>query len=330
MPDRPIAIAPCCLRSHRYRLGLTFRRLELLGANDDDDGVASEYIGLIVAPGYEEAAASFFIDAVAAGKFGQWDECVLDMMHGECPTLPHLAARAMDHGFPAQLTKDMDAPYVTLPTSWETYTAALSKKHRQSIKYSLRDFEAWVGERGYHLHRATSLEELQQGVEILGRLHEERWLAEGHSGAFSSPRFDAFHSETAPKFFADGRASVMWLTVGDEPVAAHYHFLLNGRLYFYQSGRRMNAPPTVRLGIVMIALVIQDAIARGLTEFDCLGGAAQYKSTFTKSSHPLMSLRFARPSWRENLRTRLIRIRDQVRHGATRTPDALQSLLGRR
>lgn len=150
--------------------------------------------------------------------------------------------------------------YVALPSNWESFTASLGKKRRQSLKYAIRDFEAWAGERGYKLHRAHDLASLERGLEIVRKFHAERWRAAREEGAFARPRFRAFHDEIAPALFAAGRANVLWLTVGGEPVAGHYHFRLGDRVYFYQSGRMMQVPKTVRLGIVMMALAVRDAI----------------------------------------------------------------------
>ena len=39
----------------------------------------------------------------------------------------------------------------------------------------------------------------------------------------------------------------------------------------------MDAPPKVRLGIVQVIFAIQEAMRRGLGEFDFLGDASPYK-----------------------------------------------------
>jgi CelD/BcsL family acetyltransferase involved in cellulose biosynthesis len=320
--DRLVAIAPCCLRSFRYRLGLTFRRLEWMGAAEGEwDGVASEHLGLIVAAGYERAAAHAFVDAAVAGEFGRWDECVLEMMDEDHPVVAHLADRLGELKFSPNVSATMDAPYVELSSTWEAYMASLGKKRRQSIKYALRDFEAWAGSEGCALHRSSDRSSLEQGLAIVRDLHEERWRAAGEEGAYSRGRFPAFHADIAPRLHAQDRADILWLTVGDQPVAAHYHLRLGNRVYFYQSGRKMDVPKSVRLGIVMMAYVLRDAMAREMVEFDCLGGQATYKSLFARSSRTLVRMRVARRGWRESLRNTLIRTRDFARKGFSRAEE---------
>lgn len=312
--DRLVGILPFCLRHFRYRFPLTFKRLELLGASEkEDDSVTSEFIGPIVARGYEEAVATAFVDAAFAGKFGSWDECVLEMMDGKSAAVQSILELLKQRQTGAEVLDLMQAPYVELPASWEIFTASLGKKRRQSIKYAMRDFETWAGDRGYELRRARDANTLRQGLDIVRRLHAERWQAFPNETPVARPRFRAFHDEVAPILFASGQANVLWLTVGEEPVAAHYHFRLGDRVYFYQSGRKMMVPKTVRLGIVMMAMAVRDAIDAGMREFDCLGGAAPYKSLFTHTSRSLVRIRVARNGWRETTRIRLVRLRDAAR-----------------
>ncbi len=55
----------------------------------------------------------------------------------------------------------------------------------------------------------------------------------------------------------------------------------------------------------MFILAIQDAMARGLGEFDFLGGDSAYKPYFTSLTRPLVTLRAARPTLRETTRRTL-------------------------
>lgn len=309
-----VAIAPCCRRVFRYRLGIRFERLDLLGAGEGEaDSVCSEYLGLIVREGYEERAAGAFAAEVIKGGFGPWDECVLEMMHGKSPIVEAIARWFGEHGLTPELSTTMEAPYVALPSNWASFERTLGKKRRQAVKYAIRDFAVWAGERGYTLRRASDGQSLQEGFRILLDLHEERWRGDGKAGAFASPRFRAFHEEVAPQFLATGQLDLSWVTVGDEPVAAHYSFTADGRNYFYQSGRKMDVPKAIRPGIVMMRLAVEDAMNRGMREFDLLGGKSQYKMLFARATRPLVRLRVARPRLREYLRRTLARCRELAR-----------------
>src|SRR5439155_26028267 len=152
------------------------------------------------------------------------------------------------------------------------------------------------------LERVVSAEELARGRDILARLHNERWDAVGRRGAFASLRFRAFHDALMPKLLAAGKLELAWLSVGNQPVAAAYNIIANGKTYYYQCGRRLDVPQGQRPGIAVIARCIQEAIRAGRREFDFLAGVSQYKRELSLACRPIVSLRVARPSFREMLR----------------------------
>lgn len=313
---RLVGLLPICARTYAYRPGLSFRRLEWMGASEGElDSITSEYLGPIIAKGYEAQAAAALADGLIAGAFGSWHECVLEMMNGESPLVEMIEAAFKAKGMNVERRTTMEAPFVALPADWSAYEAQLGKK-RRLVNNAIRDFEALAGPDGYAIGRATDRASFQAGFEILSELHEERWRAEGKSGAFSRPRFTAFHREVGLGLLEQGRLDLFWIELAGRPVAAHYLLKHRQRTLFYQSGRKMDLPGNVRPGIVIMALALREAIARGDREFDLLGGKSQYKMMFTRTLRPLVRLRVARPSLRERVRTTLIAARDLMRRDA--------------
>jgi CelD/BcsL family acetyltransferase involved in cellulose biosynthesis len=298
--DALVGVAPLCRRKFKYRAGIPFRRLELMGAGGEEvDGVCGEYLGPIDAKGRETDVARAFAAALQRDALGPWDELVLEHMDGH-----GAMTAALIEALPAirgDLTchTEVQAYYLPLPADWEAFLATLHGKRRQKFRRTWKDFVAWVGDKGYVLERARSAEDVPRGMTILAALHAQRWQEEGQQGVFASPRFSRFHQQFATRLLEDNQLDLLWLTVGNEPVAAHYSFAVGGKVYFYQSGRRMDVPSNVRIGIVMFMLAIQDAMARGLAEYDFLGGESAYKLSFTTLTRPLLSARVARRTLRE-------------------------------
>ena len=300
--DRLVGLAPMCRRTYRYRPGLPFQRLEWLGADvDEGDGVCSDWLHLIVRPGFEAMVCERFVSDVVAGRFGRWHEWVLSAADGDHPLTPLLKDAWSRAGFAVRETRTNDAPFLVLPESWDAFLKPLSKKRRQSFVYSVRDFERWA-EGTEQLHEATDAESLARGKAILIDLHRERWQAEGGTGVFESPRFVAFHDAFLRDALQAGRLKLQWLTVRGEPVAVHYSFLYADRLYYYQTGRRSGTPANVRLGIVLLIYAMQGLMRDGVRELDFLAGPAQYKRLFTGAERPVVELRVARVGPREGLR----------------------------
>ncbi|MBI3406767.1 MAG: GNAT family N-acetyltransferase [Planctomycetes bacterium] len=302
MGDRLVGMAPLCARRKTCRLGIPFRRLEFLGSDvDEHDGVCSEYLGVIAEKGFEAEVARTLAADLHSGAFGAWDEVVLSAMDGTA-AMPELLLREFEaQGLRAERKQSTSATFVTLPGAWDEYLRSLGKKKRQGLTYALRDFQSWAGP-DWQLVHARTPEQLEQGRQILKKLHNDRWQADGKSGAFASPRFDAFHEAVMPALLAEGRLDLIWLCVRGTPVAAHYHIAANGKTYFYQSGRECDVPAKLRLGIVMAALAIKEAIAAGISEFDFLGGEDAYKRQLARESRPIVQIRVARKCAVEKLR----------------------------
>jgi CelD/BcsL family acetyltransferase involved in cellulose biosynthesis len=300
---RLVGIWPLCKRRVWHRPGIPLTRLEFLGADvDEHDGVCSEYLGPIVRAGAEEEVQRAFFDALQRGSFGAWHELVLTAMDGAAALPGHLENVFLKAGHRVELSTTTESPYLRLPETWDAYLKSLDKKRRHNIVRALRDFEAWAGA-DWKLEQARTQEELVRGQKILWDLHTERWHdGAGLSGAFASPRFAAFHQQLMPQLLEEGKIDLFWLTVRGEPVGVHYQIVANKKVYFYQCGRKLDVPDKIRIGVVMLARAIQRAIARGLREFDFLGGPAFYKMQLTQTTRPIVTLRVARPSILESLK----------------------------
>lgn len=308
-----VGLAPLCIRQYVYRFVLVFRRLQFLGVDaNEKDGVFSEYMGFIARRGYEEAVASLFVQALSAGGFGAWHEIVLAMMNGDNPMAGHIEASLARVGLAGSRRASMSGYYIKLPRTWDAYLQSLTSSRRYRIKNSLSRFEEWAAEKGgWTLERATTPETLEEGYAALVELHEERWRVEGGDGAFSSPRFKAFHRDYISSMLQSGDVDLCWLKVGGQAVAAIYTIRNGKNVLAYQYGRAMGLPARVRVGIVINALMIKEAIARGDEEFDFLGGEARYKVEFASDARDLVQIRAARPTAREYVRLGMINARDR-------------------
>lgn len=297
---RLIALAPLCRTRFWHRPGIPFRRLEWLG-NDvpEEDGVCSDFLNLIVRKGHEDRVIQAFVEGVIDGRFGPWDECVLGRMAGDAALTRQLQNAFRHAGHAAEAMQQDIAPYLPLQGTWEEYLAALPKRKRQGLTAALRHFEKWAGE--YRLERAATADQLAAGMRILADLHRARWQGE-RPGVFDAPRFRAFHDRYARLLLDQKRLELAWLTAHGEPAAALYGFAADGKMCFYQCGRRLGLPSAVRLGIVMVIFALRRAFDMGLREFDFLAGHDAYKFEFTDRSRPIVSLRVARRCLPELLR----------------------------
>ncbi|AKT36132.1 GNAT family N-acetyltransferase [Chondromyces crocatus] len=299
---RLVGLAPFCERPRRHRVGLSLRTLELCGSGEDEaDETGSDYLGVIVERGAESSVARALADALATDALGAWDELRMPAMRGD-DVFPVLLSRELRaRGASAHLEITGACPHIPLPASWDGYLAALPSSRRYMVRRSLRDLEAWAGS-PLRLTRVTRADELPTAMETLIRLHEARWSADEKPGAFASPRFRAFHEAVMPALLERGSLDLSWLEVRGEPIAAVYNIVWQGRVSFYQGGRRPDLPQNLRAGIAMHALAIREAIAAGHKEYDFLAGTSRYKMDLSLAVRPLVRLYATRPSLTDTVR----------------------------
>lgn len=331
--DRLVGLAPLLARRHVYRPWIPFRRLEMLGTGERQaDETCGDYLGVIAERGREDDVASSIAGCLVAGAVGAWDELVLSSTNGESP-MPAALRRACEaRGLATELAEVSSSPYVPLPGTWDEYLGALKQTKRSKLRKALRAFEAWAGGEP-RIVRVRSREEIAEGRRVLMTLHGERWASEG---AFASSKFRQFHERLMPELLDAGALDLGWMSVRDEPVAAFYSFRYNGKVLFYQTGRRLDIPDEVRVGITMHAYLIRSAIEDGLREYDFMAGISQYKMSLALATRPLVSLRVVRPSLVERARSaseRGVAIAREARDWArarelpARTPARLRSLV---
>ena len=301
--DRLVGLAPLLYRTCWHRPGIPFRRLELIGSGEREaDEIASEYLGVLSKRGREQEIAFALVDALVSGRLGGWDELVLPRMSGDASMTGALSGALEASGLRVEVAHASSSFYAPLPASWDDYLASLSSSRRYRLRRTLRDFKDWAGG-SYRLERAQTHAELLRGLAILEELHGERWRAAGRHGMFASARFRRFHQRVMPALHRRGALDILWLEARGEPIAALYNLICRGRVQFYQSGRRVDLPSHVKVGVVVHALAIDRAIAESRTEYDFLAGRARYKQELGPAHRRLVTLRaLPRRSAREDAR----------------------------
>lgn len=292
--DRLVGLAPLLRRPTFYRRLMPVRRLELVGSGERErDEICSDYNGIVAEPGYEAAVVDAVIAELAAHR--SWEHLLLHGLDGSSPLVPLLERALAAHGMPSTQRELSICPYIALPRTFEEYVAALSPSKRKFVRKCLRDFEKWAPD-----HRFVVAEDragLAEGQRILQTLHGTRWQEDGESGVFASSKFAAFHREMMATLLDKKALQLGWVMANDRPQAIIYNFLWKGRSHSYQSGRAVDLPNSIRVGIVAHLYAIQDSIGRGLAEYDFLAGRQRYKLELSKSSRPLIAISAWRRPW---------------------------------
>ncbi len=169
-------------------------------------------------------------------------------------------------------------PLLRLPASFEEYLAQRSsnfrgetRRRRRALWRAFPQAEFRVIEPGVDMASA---------LESLFELHNLRRRQKGGRGLFEEARQRLFHLQLCESSRSPVLPRVYLLENEGQALAALYGFQVGGRFAFYQSGM----DPAVAEhspGGVLMGLIVEDCIRRGLTEFDYLRGEEAYKSRWT-------------------------------------------------
>jgi CelD/BcsL family acetyltransferase involved in cellulose biosynthesis len=241
------------------------RSIRMMG----DGLLCPDHLDLLAAPGREAAVVSLLRDWLCRPG-----ECLLDL-RGIRP------GSRLAEALPGRIRREpmAGAPFTPLPGSPEAYRAALPSQFRRNLRVSARRLAA----EGV-THRAIRGRAVTRRLGILRELHRSQW---GSRSGFL-PVFDRFAAGFAGGCAAD-EVVVHELGHDDLVVATVTAFEVAGRVSLYQSARltdrRWRDATTV-----LLAAIIDDACARGLSEVDFLRGDEPYKGRFAPDRREMLRL----------------------------------------
>ena len=234
-----------------------------------DGSLCPDHLDLLAAPGHEATVVSLLRDWLCRPG-----ERLLDLKGIR-------AGSRLIEALPGRVRRQpmAVAPFTPLPDSPEAYRAALPSQFRKNLRVSAKRLAA----EGV-THQAIRGRAVLQRLDILRELHQAQW---GSRSGFL-PVFDRFAAGFAGGCTAD-EVVVHELGNDDLVVATVTAFEVAGRVSLYQSARltdrRWRDATTV-----LLAAIIDDACARGLSEVDFLRGDEPYKGRFTPNHREMLRL----------------------------------------
>jgi CelD/BcsL family acetyltransferase involved in cellulose biosynthesis len=289
--DAIIGIAPFYVRKRFLGKIYPVRRMMFIGTQERGEGdVGSDYMNLI----YREGEAKNVVHALfrAIAERDMCDEIYLSKMDAASNTFDLFQQEARSAGFLALIADEFVSPYIKLPATWDDYLSTLNT----SMRYKIRNERRKLQKSGNTAtNRVENTEDLERGFEELFALHRKRWEARGSEGAFSHPQFTQFHKRIMPSMLKNGRLELVLLSENGNTRAVLYNIIYNDKIYFYQSGID-TVDGKAAYGYVLHSHCIEDAIMRGLREYDFLpkGKSDDYKGRFAKDCRILSDLYIAR------------------------------------
>jgi CelD/BcsL family acetyltransferase involved in cellulose biosynthesis len=300
-------IAPLFKERRLYFKHFPVWRVGFLGT----EMVHSDYLDFIVKPGLEpEALTSLF--EYFHGLQDNWDVLELSDIKDGSPTLDYFAG--LEGDIPYRISTRMGelCPYLALPSTLSAYRSALSRNTRYNISRRSKNLAKSFGGRKVSLeekgdgHGRQTMENL---IHCLFHLHRKRWAGRNQKTLFSTSQVEQFHTALLPELMEKKKILIHSLSIDSQPVALLYGFIYGEKYYFYQSG----FDPTFSSyspGLVLMNFSIEQAIQKGLAEYDFLRGEEIYKGKFTDSFRRTHHVEI----WRNEVKRKYLRAVREIYH----------------
>jgi CelD/BcsL family acetyltransferase involved in cellulose biosynthesis len=263
------------------------RRWQLLG-----NGVTGADALDVLARAGEGAAVRDALARALAAEVAEWDVVDLEDLPCGSPTVGAIRRAVTPRGVRAQVERGFVCPAFAVRGTFEEHLARI--RRRETYGRRVR----WLARQpGFGIDVATSVEEAAGAMEDFLRLHRLRWAEEGGSYGIPPGLVEAFHREVAPLLAARGWLRLYRLSVQGRAVAAVYGIEVGRRFYYYQSG--WDPAWSARSpGVVLVGRTVEDAYARGLSDYDFLRGTEPYKLDWAADRRETCTVRLRAPSLR--------------------------------
>jgi CelD/BcsL family acetyltransferase involved in cellulose biosynthesis len=260
-----IGIAPLMYSVHTM-FGLRRGKIEFIGTPDSD------YHNFIITEKREDCL-NLFIDHIRKIR-EKWDCVDLREIPEDAEYLPFLGKISN------KIIKIHSCPYISLPHTANSLLKNFGSKLRHNLRREFRKAEKnfktnWLN---YSDKQSWDI-----GMPIFFELHQKRWTSKRFPGTYAEEKLRNFHLDIAKSFSQKGWLGLYVLEFSGKPVSVLYGFKYQSKFYFYLSGFD---PAYYRysVGTLLQAYVMMQCIKEGLSEFDFLRGAEEYKNRWTKTA----------------------------------------------
>jgi len=231
--------------------------------------------------------ANWLLTARERDRENFWDVMELDCVLASEAAVSRLVESLSEAGCWVHCRRGLNCWRLPLPESWDDLVGRYSKSQLRRVRRLTRKMS--IEERGV-LQTVSDAAQLPDALDLLVRLHQQRWQHAGQPGCFASPRFESFLRDVAHRLLAVGKLNLCWLELEGRPVAVEFAPLGEQTTYVYQGGvdpQALNESP----GHMMTFSLVREAIRRGHRMYDLLRGDEPYKAEWGAVRHRTFSMR---------------------------------------
>jgi CelD/BcsL family acetyltransferase involved in cellulose biosynthesis len=238
--------------------------------------ICSDYVGLPSVQGHQiqvaQATAKWF--ASQPRKLLDCPTAIqIEGHRADCPQLRAFFQALEDRGWTQDSVHIESAWRTELPTSFPEYELLVSRNRRKKIRLAIKMRER--GELDFAIHSQPA--QVEAHWQDFVWLHQNRRQSLGQPGCFADPVFSKFLHTATIELTRKQVGGLAFLKYQGLPLAAVLIFQAQGGWFVYQTGidsTRLKLQP----GHMVVTLMIQEAIRRGIQFIDFMRGDEPYKS----------------------------------------------------
>ena len=283
--SRLVGIAPMMISTEKSLLG-EVRHVRFIGSSNN----ASDYCDFITDPAVPRALDALLDEVgVSSGRFDRMD---LSNFPSHSANRSRILEYCKSRKTRLAVDFQADAPVRILGD----VQADLKAANKSSLKRHTKFFQKSGDLR---FHACTSEDEILGFLDMFFEQHEARWAQSGSPSQFLDPAQRAFYRDLVRRAFHQGWLRFDVVMFNETPLAFHFGFQYKGRFIWYK--------PTFDVqfasrspGEVLIKFLLEDAIRKGLQEFDFTVGSESFKYRFAnriRYNERLIAFRSAGDYW---------------------------------
>jgi CelD/BcsL family acetyltransferase involved in cellulose biosynthesis len=232
----------------------------------------ADYVDFIFARGREVECLAASLDAIAAPGFwggGEDGGVTLCNIPEASTTLAFLPELAAARGWRLETALEDVCPLIVLPDTFDGWLAMLDGKERRETQRKLRR----ASEDTQVVYAADSAR-LEADVDTFIQLMKASTYAKS---GFMTARMERYFHAICRAMFDAGRLQLAFLEVEGQRAAAYLNFVYDNKVLVYNSGLDPARFSYLSPGVVLMARLIERAIAEKRSVLDFLQGNEEYK-----------------------------------------------------
>jgi CelD/BcsL family acetyltransferase involved in cellulose biosynthesis len=271
--DEIQAIAPLILTKTRM-FGIPVRRLGFFYNSHVPRA------GFIVRKRAEDAYKAIWVHLLREQRL--WDLLQLCQLPVASSTLHEMRSLASEAGFPNDVWRSGESPYVSLDASWRDYYGNLATKHRSNLRNRFKRLNE-IGP--VELETVARQNFLTEDLEAGLRLEESAWKRDAGTAISCDPRVRNFYESFARRAAEKNWLRLNFLKADTQRVAFDYSLAYQQRVFLLKLGYDP-AFSAYSPSNLLLALALERAFDEDFSKYDFLGESADWKRCWTKDAMP--------------------------------------------